>query len=1041
MRQTDTLDPDQLAAVSSKAHRLAVEGAAGSGRTTVLIERFIALVESGMAAERILVIEREELDADRLRPRIEARLTKPWEELAVHGSFGLAVRALAATDPLPGAVAELSLLGSADRLALLADSLDRLTFDAHDLGRDPLVMLSTLIARIDMLELNLIDLETFKATAAQLSDHDDRARELEFSAVWAEHDRLLAASGASSGPAAIAAACGLLERDEHSSAEFASQFDHVIADGIEDFEPAQVKLIELILTSGNASLTTLSDIDQGYLRSGGHWTSAARTLADSVGPFEQIKLATGHRGSAAASIAALAVVGQPTPPVEEITEATQVEFWQATSGRAQAQAVAADIERLVMREAVNPSEIAVIVNSVARDAPAIEVALEERAIPTRVQGAQAFLQKPEIRDLLAWLRLLIEPSDGAAVIRALARNPIGLGSADIARCSQIARKRRLDLVSALAAATESPQVPPEARERLQYFIRLHSLATRAIDELRPDLFIHRLIERLGLRAAFAYSASPQSAERLRSLATFSELAAAHVRRDPQATARDFARHVTAIARSGVNDLGVPLPDGGLPAVEVLSMEAVRDREWQTVFIVGLDSGSLPTAVQRNLDGPPEEFTVTGPSKDTDLLRKEATAHLLARAITRSSGRLVLCHPRSGRRGDALHPANLVETARQALGAEWTERETELFAPGESLQATYSIMRDELLEVIESTGRKLLELRLDTGEDVDRAVVRFLELLKLSAVNARPEGHAVAESLAAVNERLRASATDDQRTGLAESPLDSYITEVDRGERERDIAIGKRREPSLEAFLPKRGDGIALSAGDIETYLTCPLKYKFARVMRVPQEPTVAQRFGIVVHQVLERWHRQSGGSEADLLALLDHSWRRSGLGEGERERQLRTKARDALTRYHQHDSGRDAQTIWLERPFAFRIGPHILRGRVDRVDQLADGRFELIDYKTSFPKTADQLRNDIQLTLYAIGARDAWRLDASTRSYWYVLDDDRVEVPGEIDRDEIEATVSSVADGILDQGFEPNPSHSACSICDWRLACPAAESV
>jgi DNA helicase-2/ATP-dependent DNA helicase PcrA len=297
---------------------------------------------------------------------------------------------------------------------------------------------------------------------------------------------------------------------------------------------------------------------------------------------------------------------------------------------------------------------------------------------------------------------------------------------------------------------------------------------------------------------------------------------------------------------------------------------------------------------------------------------------------------------------------------------------------------------------------------------------------------------VAESLAAVNERLRASATEDQRAGLAESPLDSYITEVDRGERERDIAIGKRREPSLEAFLPKRGDGIALSAGDIETYLTCPLKYKFARVMRVPQEPTVAQRFGIVVHQVLERWHRQTGGSEADLLALLDQSWRRSGLGDGERERQLRTKARDALMRYHRHDAERDAQTIWLERPFAFRIGPHILRGRVDRVDQLADGRFELIDYKTSFPKTADQLRNDIQLTLYAIGARDAWRLDASTRSYWYVLDDDRVEVPGGVNRDEMEATVHQVAEGILSQEFEPSPSYSACSTCDWRLACPAA---
>ena len=52
----------------------------------------------------------------------------------------------------------------------------------------------------------------------------------------------------------------------------------------------------------------------------------------------------------------------------------------------------------------------------------------------------------------------------------------------------------------------------------------------------------------------------------------------------------------------------------------------------------------------------------------------------------------------------------------------------------------------------------------------------------------------------------------------------------------------------------------LSASDIDTYRICPLKYKFARVFRIPQEPTIHQRFGIVLHQVLERFHGQGGGS-------------------------------------------------------------------------------------------------------------------------------------------------------------------------------------
>ena len=62
--------------------------------------------------------------------------------------------------------------------------------------------------------------------------------------------------------------------------------------------------------------------------------------------------------------------------------------------------------------------------------------------------------------MIAWLRLLVDPGDAGAVVRALARPPIGLRSVDLARCVQIARRRKLDMVGALVAATESPQLPP-----------------------------------------------------------------------------------------------------------------------------------------------------------------------------------------------------------------------------------------------------------------------------------------------------------------------------------------------------------------------------------------------------------------------------------------------------------------------------------------------------------------------------------------------------------------------------------------------------
>jgi DNA helicase-2/ATP-dependent DNA helicase PcrA len=232
----------------------------------------------------------------------------------------------------------------------------------------------------------------------------------------------------------------------------------------------------------------------------------------------------------------------------------------------------------------------------------------------------------------------------------------------------------------------------------------------------------------------------------------------------------------------------------------------------------------------------------------------------------------------------------------------------------------------------------------------------------------------------------------------------------------------------------------LSASDIETYRLCPLKYKFARVFRIPQEPTINQRFGIVVHQVLERFHAAGGGSLDALMQLFEASWRRSGFGDSNDDLQFREKAVAALTRYWELDQKRAGKPVWFERGFSFKLGPHLVRGRVDRVDELPDGSFELIDYKTGRPKSEDDLRDDVQLSLYQLAARESWEVDARAGSYYYVLDNEKVPVAHSDDElARVKATVEEIADGILQQEFEPKPSYELCSFCDYRIICPAAE--
>ena len=683
-----------------------------------------------------------------------------------------------------------------------------------------------------------------------------------------------------------------------------------------------------------------------------------------------------------------------------------------------------------------------IVPSLAAGGQAVAVALEERAVPHRLIGEAAFFQRAEIRDVLAWLRLLANPSDAAAVVRALARPPIELRAVDIARCTQIARRRKLDMVAALAAATESPQVPPEARERIRVFLKLYRSAAAAIDTTRPDLYVHRLIDRLGLRRQQLFAAHADVVERLRALAQFGELAAGYVRRQPQGTPREFARQVASVADYGLRDQESEDP-GGAAAVRVVPLRGAGGLEARHVFVLGLDAGLRVPAAERI----PDELLLEALPPDDEAGGERMLAQALYVACTRARERLVLSFSGGGEgTPHRVAPAPFAEAARAALGAQWEEREEELFGPAETLHSTYRLLRDELLEGTARAAGRLAELRLDTDLDVTHAVVRYLELLKVAALIARPEGQGVAEALRDVNARILQAVTAEQREVLTSSTLDEYLLDAERDARRRAQAVAARDEPSLAPFLPRRGDGVMLSASDIDTYRTCPLKYKFARVFRIPQEPTIHQRFGILVHQVLERYHANTEpshppGGLPQLLGLLDAGWRRGGFGDSEEERQLRGKAASALTRYHERFEHEGAEPLWFERQFTFKLGPHLLRGRVDRVDRLPSGEYELIDYKTGRPKRAEQLAEDVQLSLYAVGARESWQLDASRQAYLYLLDDQKVSLPPDAGEraDWITAVAMEVAEGILSQGFEPTPSVSACSFCDYRLVCPAAE--
>jgi len=967
---------------------LLVTGAPGTGKTELLARRLAHLVAAGSRPENVLTIAGGRTTAGRLRERCEALIEGSFEELWVGSWDAIGERILreypeeAGLDPL------FDVLGRAERLAMLLDRLEELPLRRHEIRGNPAGLLARLLARIDGLKSERVGATTLseRAQAATAEDEAGREairREQEFADFYATHDRILAASGSlDRGDVFLALDCLLVERPDVRR-RIAERWRYLMVDELEEATAAQRAVLEsLAAENPNQLFVAEGDV-------------ASRSEAVEVGEWYTGLFPEGERIE-----------------FEERFRDPQLGFWRCTNERAQAQATARAVEHLVA-SGTAPEEICVLFADPAQGGGAVAAAMEERGIPFHLFGPAALFQRPEVRDAIAWLRVLADPDDSAAAARALTRPPVELRSGDLARLTTIARRRKQDMVAACEAALDSPQFQPEARERIGTFLKLYSGVAATMEERRADVFVRRLVEQVGLRRQRLFAAQPEVAERLLGLSRLAELATAWTRREPHGSTRAFVAYLSAVAEAGVEpeDAEEPPAPG---AVRGMAASAVKGLGFDHVFVLGLEEEA-------------DWERIGWPARNG----------------------LVLSRVERGPEGEA-RPSHYYErvlaSAEGAAGASEEVHEEELFGPAEGLHATYRTLREQVLEASWRAGRELSEPRLDTALDVNRAIARYLELLKLAALAQRPGDEPTAEAIEAVNGLLRQVASAEQQAELDASALDAYLLDSERERGRRLELVAAREEPSLEAFLPRRGDGmLSLSASDLSLYLTCPLKYKFARVFGIPQEPTINQRFGILFHNVLERFHKEPPANEDEGLSLLNklfaEGWRRTGFGDSDDELQFRDRAREALRLYWERERLSEGEPIWLEKKFDFKVGDHHVRGRVDRVDRLPDGDYELIDYKTGERKSEEDLDSDLQLALYRMAAREAWGIEASTGSYYYVLDAEKVPAPTRPDDAErVERTVLQVGEGILSQDFEPRPSPNVCSWCDYKLICPAAEA-
>jgi DNA helicase-2/ATP-dependent DNA helicase PcrA len=631
------LNEAQGAAVLATEGPVLVLAGAGTGKTRVLTTRLAHILVTGKARPgELLAVTFTNKAAREMKDRISAILNRPVEGWWLGTFHALAARMLRADAEKVGLKPSFTILDSDDQLRLLKQLL---AAEGIDDKAWPARLLLSVIERWK--DRGLTPDRVTKGEAGDLAG----GRLLELYRLY--QARLLALNACDFGDLLLH--CLELFRTQPAVLEgYQRRFRYLLVDEYQDTNVAQYLWLRL-LAQGHRNLCCVGDDDQSiYAWRGAEVGNILRFEEDFPGAtvvrLERNYRSTGHILAAASALIARNEqrLGKTLWTEDEAGEKLRVRgLW---DGEAEARFVGEEIEDL-QRRGASLADIAILTRIGAQSRE-----FEERFItlglPYRVVGGLRFYERQEIRDALAYLRLLHSTDDDLAFERILNKPKRGLGEATVAALYRLARERRLSLFAAARLISETDELRPQARRALADFV---GLLTRWRREAEAETHVHmaeRVLDESGYTAMLQADKTAEAPGRLENL---KELVAALAEFDSLA---GFLEHVSLVMERA--------NDESQEQVTIMTLHAAKGLEFDTVFLPGWEDGLFPN--QRALD-------------ENGLKGLEEERRLAYVGITRARKRAILSFA-ANRRLHGNWQATLPSRFLEELPEEAVERESD-----------------------------------------------------------------------------------------------------------------------------------------------------------------------------------------------------------------------------------------------------------------------------------------------------------------------------------------------------------------------------
>jgi ATP-dependent DNA helicase UvrD/PcrA len=590
------LNPEQRAAVETTEGPLLVLAGAGSGKTRVLVHRIAYLIGAcGIPPDNILAVTFTNKAAGEMRERVEKLLGPEAEGLWISTFHSACVRILRRDAGHLGLSRGFVIYDEDDALSLVKESLRRQGLDPklHDPRR--------LRWRIDQWK----NAGTLPAAAAA----DAADVEAEQSAeIYTTYQRLLREANALDFGDLILQTTELFDRFPEVLAHYRRRWGYVLVDEYQDTNRVQYRLVNQ-LAGEHENLCVVGDPDQSIYA----WRGAnIRNILDFERDFPQarvVKLERNYRSARPILEGASAVVAHNTARkgkrmLSERGEGEPIRFREADDERDEAQGIVREILGAVRSEGRPFRDFAVFYRTNAQSRP-FEEELLKYDVPYAVIGGVRFYERAEVKDALAYLRLLANPADATALRRVVNSPPRGIGRTTVERAGVLAEREGVPLLEGLQrleAAGGAGRAAPRIREFLTLVAQLgQERETRGLAQL-----LAHVLQRTGYVRHLEREGTPEAEARLENL------------RELVAAAEDFAAANAGIADAERSSLELFLDqvalvsdvdgwDARADRVSLMTAHSAKGLEFPVVFLVGLEEGIFPHAASsRDAAGIEEE---------------------------------------------------------------------------------------------------------------------------------------------------------------------------------------------------------------------------------------------------------------------------------------------------------------------------------------------------------------------------------------------------------------------------------------------------